>query len=263
MFTWWYTTLYIEICKLRSVWTKKERCWIFAFQYCKVKRNRWLNSNSTAYQGCGAVRSLRCLGGIGFLTTLRVGVGFFCSTWLIFYITLLSWEFLLKWYNFLWNFCWNREFLLCTTISIESVATKFLQPNYIHFMLRSRSPKFWKGLSRTFCLRLHNPVAYVFWFYIDCGIVFGKDGDSVPDCFDAVDELKKYMKGTCHQGEFFLWTIRIVKWQVAFCLSHIFCSETFESKCSGYSVQFDRSSLNFVMQSRFCLTDAEPSPEVT
>jgi len=22
-------------------------------------------------------------------------------------------------YNFLWNFCWNREFLLCTTISIE------------------------------------------------------------------------------------------------------------------------------------------------
>ena len=35
------------------------------------------------------------------------------------YITLLSWEFLLNQYNFLWNFCWNREFLLSTTISIE------------------------------------------------------------------------------------------------------------------------------------------------
>jgi len=36
-----------------------------------------------------------------------------------FYITFLSWEFLLNRYNFLWNFCWNREFLLCTTISTE------------------------------------------------------------------------------------------------------------------------------------------------
>jgi len=25
-----------------------------------------------------------------------------------FYITLLSWEFLLNRYNFSWNFCWNR-----------------------------------------------------------------------------------------------------------------------------------------------------------
>jgi len=25
-----------------------------------------------------------------------------------FYITLLSWQFLLKWHNFLWNFCWYR-----------------------------------------------------------------------------------------------------------------------------------------------------------
>ena len=36
---------------------------------------------------------------------------------IIFYITLLSWEVLLKWCTFFWNFCWNREFLLCTTIS--------------------------------------------------------------------------------------------------------------------------------------------------
>ena len=36
-----------------------------------------------------------------------------------FLITLLNWEFLLKWYNFFWNFCWIRDFLLCTTISID------------------------------------------------------------------------------------------------------------------------------------------------
>jgi len=36
-----------------------------------------------------------------------------------FYITLLNWEFLLKWYNFFWNFCWIRDFLLSTTISID------------------------------------------------------------------------------------------------------------------------------------------------
>ena len=38
---------------------------------------------------------------------------------IIFYITLLNWEFLLNWYNFFWNFCWIRDFLLCTTISID------------------------------------------------------------------------------------------------------------------------------------------------
>jgi len=54
------------------------------------------------------------LGGVGFLTILGGGVGFFfwillrMSNWIIFYITLLNWEFLLKWYNFFWNLCWNR-----------------------------------------------------------------------------------------------------------------------------------------------------------
>jgi len=80
-------------------------------------------------QGCGVgvVRSRRYLGGVGvgFLTTLGVGIGFFVPLrhrmfkWIIFYITLLKWEFLLKWYNLCWNFCWNRDFLLCTTISID------------------------------------------------------------------------------------------------------------------------------------------------
>jgi len=36
-----------------------------------------------------------------------------------FYITLFNWQFLLKWHNFIWNTCWNRDFLLCTTISID------------------------------------------------------------------------------------------------------------------------------------------------
>jgi len=86
------------------------------------------SKNLPLKQGCGAgvVRSWRFLGGdeVGFLTTLGVGVGFFCPTSTPdvqldhFYITLLSWEFLLKWCNFFWNICWNRDFLLCTTISI-------------------------------------------------------------------------------------------------------------------------------------------------
>jgi len=69
------------------------------------------------------LRSRRFLGGVAFLTALGVAGGFFVrlriSNWIIFYITLGNWEFLLKWYNFFWNCCWNREFLLCTTISIK------------------------------------------------------------------------------------------------------------------------------------------------
>ena len=37
------------------------------------------------------------------------------SNWIIFCIRPLNWEFLLKWYNFFWN----RDFLLCITISID------------------------------------------------------------------------------------------------------------------------------------------------
>jgi len=54
-------------------------------------------------------------GRVGYSVRLRLRK----SNWIIFYITLLSWDFLLKWCNFLWNFYWNREFLLCTTMSIE------------------------------------------------------------------------------------------------------------------------------------------------
>jgi len=67
------------------------------------------------------LRSRRFLGGVGFLTAL--GVWFFVrlrmSHLISFHITFLTWEFPSKWYNFFWNFCWNRDFLLCTTISID------------------------------------------------------------------------------------------------------------------------------------------------
>jgi len=75
-------------------------------------------------QGCGVAKNWRLFGGVGFLMILGVGVGYSArlrlrkSNWIIFYMALLSWDFLLKWCNFLWNFYWNREFLLCTTISI-------------------------------------------------------------------------------------------------------------------------------------------------
>jgi len=77
-----------------------------------------LRGNKNLRQGVELPRSRRFLGGLrgGFLRTLGVGVGFFVrlrkSNWIISYITLLTWEFLLKWYSFFWNFYWNREFLL-------------------------------------------------------------------------------------------------------------------------------------------------------
>jgi len=125
--------------------------WLFAFM-CWKRSNPNCNGNSpdkvalrttyiknvkfkiikirTSYQqGCGVgpgvVRSRRFSGGVGFLITLGVGVRFFfrlrlrMSYWIIFYITLQNWEFLLKWYHFFWNFCWNRDLLLCTTIYID------------------------------------------------------------------------------------------------------------------------------------------------
>ena len=84
--------------------------------------------NHCPLQGCGVgagvgvVRNRIVLGGVGvgFLTTLEVGVGFFCSTTTPvvqldnFYITLVSWEFLLKWYNFFWNFAVHHDPLILT-----------------------------------------------------------------------------------------------------------------------------------------------------
>ena len=106
-------------------------------------------------QGCGVVKSPRFLGGVGFLTTLEIGVGFFVrlrmSDWIIFYMTLLNWQFLLQWYNFFGNFCWNSDFLLCTTISIGfNNQTSFL----LCWGVKSR--KFWKGRSRIFYHRVRN-----------------------------------------------------------------------------------------------------------
>jgi len=95
-------------------------------------RHYWVG----ARQGCGAgvVRSRRCLCGVEFLTTL--GVGFFVrlrlrmSNWIIFYITAPSWEFLLKWYNFFWNFveseisCCVPRFPLILTAKFHSLYVK-------------------------------------------------------------------------------------------------------------------------------------------
>jgi len=55
--------------------------------------------------------------------------------WISFYTALLS----LTWYKFFWNFYWNREFLLCTTISIDcQLLQNRWQPNFTHVMLRGR-----------------------------------------------------------------------------------------------------------------------------
>jgi len=105
-----------------------------------------------------AVRSRRFLVGVGveFLTTLGVGVGFFCPTPDVqvghFSITLLNWEFLSKWYNSLRNFCWNRGFLLRGTISSDF---------NIQISIRLCVWEILERRSRIFYLRLHNPGEYV------------------------------------------------------------------------------------------------------
>jgi len=88
------------------------------------------------------------------------------SSWVIFYITLLNWEFLLKWYNFFLKLLLKQRFL-----AVHHDLYLFQQPNFIPFMLRSRSRKFWKvgfgsrsrklwkgrSWSWIFYLRLRNP----------------------------------------------------------------------------------------------------------
>ena len=112
------------------------------------------------YKGCragagvGVVRSRRFLGvvGVAFLTTLGVGVGvgFFVRlrlrtyNWIIVCVTLLNWEFLLKWYNFVWSFCWNRF------LAVHHSFHWLEQPNFIPFMLRSRESEILENRSRKF-----------------------------------------------------------------------------------------------------------------
>ena len=74
------------------------------------------------------------MGAVGILKTL--GVGFFIrlrlrmSSWIIFYITLLNWEFLLKWYNFFWTFaeteisCCPPRFPLILIVKVHSLYAK-------------------------------------------------------------------------------------------------------------------------------------------
>ena len=89
------------------------------------------------------------------------------SNWIIFHITLLNWEFLLKWYNFVWDFCWDRYFLLCTTISTD-FNSQISFPSCWGVGSRKflKGRKFWKrrSWSRIFYLRLRNPACYLSMF---------------------------------------------------------------------------------------------------
>jgi len=80
--------------------------------------------------GVGVERSRKFLGvvEVEFFVRLRHRM----SNWIIFYSTLLIWEFLQKLYNFFWNFCWTRDFLLYTTIPLI-LTTKF------HFLYVKKS----------------------------------------------------------------------------------------------------------------------------
>ena len=130
----------------------------------------------------------RFSGGVGLLTTVGVDVegGFFVrlrkSIRSYFYITLLSWEFLLKWYTSFEiyveteNSCWVPLFpLIASCYKIVNSQTSFTlqyveesetgdgvgvgRRSRVWSRYRSRSGKFWKGRSwsRSFYLRLRNP----------------------------------------------------------------------------------------------------------
>ena len=77
------------------------------------------------------------------------------SIWTFVCLTLLRWEFLLKWYNFFWNFSWNTDFLLCTTTAARLmfdhfrwllIATKLLTVK-LHFLYVEELE--WEILERT------------------------------------------------------------------------------------------------------------------
>ena len=104
-------------------------------------------------QGCGAgvVRSRRFSGGVGvgFLTTLEVGVGFFCSTptsnWIIFLHQTPKLGIPVEMVQLLLKLLLKQRFL-----AVHHDFHWFWEPNFIPFMLRCQSRKFWKGRSRKF-----------------------------------------------------------------------------------------------------------------
>ena len=125
----WY--LCSDLCDMP--WTMSAKPWT-NFQKWSPHCSNWNRTNCKNDKGevvlskglrSRVVRRRRFLGGVRFLTTLGVGVGLFVrprlwmSNCIIFYIALLNWKFLLEWYNFFWNVCWNRDILLCTTISTD------------------------------------------------------------------------------------------------------------------------------------------------
>jgi len=104
--------------------------WSYHHQLClitikKLSKVVFYSLNKGCGVGAGVIRNRRFLGGVGFLTTLgvRVRVGFFLS-----YSGYPIGSFFTSHFcignscrngSFFWNFCWNRDFFLCTTISID------------------------------------------------------------------------------------------------------------------------------------------------
>ena len=70
----------------------------------------------------------------------------FCPTVQLdhFYITLLSWEFLLNRYNFLWNFCWNIILAVYHDFHWVLVATKLLAAKLHSLYVKESEWEIWK-----------------------------------------------------------------------------------------------------------------------
>ena len=94
-------------------------CLIFAFKFLSLHLKRPFIVNPRQHQGLlsrvaesevfGWSRSPKNTGNRSRIFFVRVRM----SNCIIFYITLLNWEFLLKWHDFFWNFCWNIFLFFC------------------------------------------------------------------------------------------------------------------------------------------------------
>jgi len=91
--------------------------------------------------------------GVGFLKTMGVGFRCCCPTpdVQLDYFLHHTPKFLLKWYNFFWNYCWNR--ISCSAPRFQSTLTARFHSLYV----KDSESDILKSRSRIFSLRLRNP----------------------------------------------------------------------------------------------------------
>ena len=155
----------MHFCRnLRYLITCKTCACLIVRQWRADLKSTWVNWE----QGCGVevIRSRRFSGGVGFLTTLGAGVGFFCPTSDVHLDHFLHHtpklgilgEMVISFETFVETeiSCCAPRFPLILTAKLHSLYVKESGVgNFGKVGVGSR--KFWKGRSRKFYLRLHKP----------------------------------------------------------------------------------------------------------